>query len=78
VSFQKVVDESGNIQPRVWLHIPTFQLGYGLPGTFLGDLFFFAEHETTDVLNSSFCNFLDDPRDDKSFSSKDILDLGPL
>lgn len=75
--IKKIVVE-GIIQERAVYHIPTGQFGYCLPGTALGDLFFFAEHDQTEVLSDRFCNFLDDQRDPKSFSAKDFLDLGPL
>ena len=78
MSLKKVLLSSGEIQARVWMHKPTARLGIVLAGTWIGDLWLFAEHETDEVLDQSFCNFLDDPRDENSLSSKDFVDLGPL
>lgn len=78
MSLQKVVDASGTIQYRVWLHKPTARLGIGLPGTWLGDLWFFEDYDPKETLNQSFCNFLDDPRDELSLPSKEFIDLGEL
>jgi hypothetical protein len=66
------------IQDRVWYNKKTNQLGVGVPDTWLGDIWFFAEYEENQTIDSSFTNFLDDPRDENSFSFRDMVDLGPL
>jgi hypothetical protein len=76
--LKKVMNKKGLIQYRVWYHAKKNMLGVGLPGTWFGDLFLFAEHRGDQVLDGSFCNFLDDPRDAKSLFAEDIIDLGPL
>ena len=70
MSRLKKVVIGGIIQPRVAYHIPTDQLGYCLPGTFLGDLFMFAEHGESETLSGRFCNFLDDPMDPEAFRGR--------
>lgn len=76
--FKKMVNGDGNIRDMVWLHIPTAQIGVGLPGTFLGDVWIFAEHEEGETLNGRFANFLDDPRDSSSLPSSEFIELGAL
>lgn len=67
------------IADRVWYHVPTDQLGYAIPKTIFGNpCFFFADHRDDETLNERFCNFVDDPRDPKSFKGEDFIDLGEL
>jgi hypothetical protein len=66
------------IQDRVWYNKKTDQLGTGLPGTWMGDIWFFAEHEMDEVICSRFATFLDDKNDPNAFSWRDMVDLGPL
>jgi hypothetical protein len=70
--------ENKNKRVRVWMRKDTGELGYALPDTWLGPVWFFAEHRMDEVLNHQFCNFVDDPLDDQSLPRKAFVDLGPL
>lgn len=74
----KFKDAEGNIQYRVWMHKKTGRLGVGLPGTWLGDLWFVKDCAPDQVISGDVAVFLDDKRDKNSFSSNLIEDLGPL
>lgn len=74
----KVIEADGSIQYRVWMHRKTGQLGIGLPGTWLGDIWFFKDCAPDQAVSGDVAVFLDDKRDENSFSSDLIEDLGAL
>lgn len=63
---------------RVWMRISDAQLGYVCPDTVFGDVWFYAEHKDSDVLNERFCNFIEDKWDPNSHKKTDFIDLGVL
>lgn len=58
---------------RTWIRKKDAQLGQGLEDTMFGPLFFHAEHEKNEVLDTRFCQFLDD---DGLTIEDDFIDIG--
>lgn len=65
-------------KPRVWMRKSDAKLGYAYADSWIGPIWFFAEHSDHEVLDKRFCNFVDDPRDPISLPRNAFVDLGPL
>lgn len=63
------------IKDHVWIRKSDGQIGIGMAGTWLGDIFFFNDYDPNEVVRPDFCLFLDDHGLDLK---RDFIDLGEL